>query len=96
MKKRGTPDEKLFAIAKYKTDPSFSPRERVALAYAEAMTLPSVGVDSALFRELQASFSDDEIVELTALIGFQNMSSKFNAALDVPSQGFCLTGDKIE
>ena len=32
---------------------------------------------------------DGAIVELPALIAFQNMSSKFNAALGVPSQGFC-------
>jgi alkylhydroperoxidase family enzyme len=29
------------------------------------------------------------LIELTALIAFQNLSSKFNAALDIPSQGFC-------
>jgi hypothetical protein len=29
------------------------------------------------------------MVELTGLIAFQNMSAKFNAALDVPPQGFC-------
>jgi alkylhydroperoxidase family enzyme len=28
-------------------------------------------------------------VELTALAAFQNMSAKFNAALDLPAQGFC-------
>ena len=35
------------------------------------------------------SFTDDAIVELSALVAFQNMSSKFNAALDVPAEGFC-------
>jgi hypothetical protein len=34
-------------------------------------------------------FDDDGIVELTGLIAFQNMSSKFNSALGVPAQGFC-------
>lgn len=43
-----------------------------------------------LFGRLRAQFSDDETVELTALIGFQNLSSKFNSALGVPAQGFCL------
>jgi hypothetical protein len=38
---------------------------------------------------LRRHFSDDAIIELTALIAYQNMSSKFNAALGVPSQGFC-------
>jgi len=34
-------------------------------------------------------FDEDAIVELTGLIAFQNLSSKFNSALDVPPQGFC-------
>ncbi len=32
---------------------------------------------------------DDAIIELTGLIAFQNLSSKFNAALGVAPQGFC-------
>lgn len=46
-------------------------------------------VDDALFAELRKHYSDDALVELTGLIAFQNMSSKFNAALDLPAQGFC-------
>ena len=46
-------------------------------------------VDGALREHLKATWKDDDIVELTALIAFQNLSSKFNAALDVPAQGFC-------
>ncbi|WP_197531829.1 hypothetical protein [Aromatoleum aromaticum] len=38
---------------------------------------------------LKSHFSDDAIIELTALIAFQNMSSKFNAALAVAPQRFC-------
>jgi alkylhydroperoxidase family enzyme len=40
-------------------------------------------------ERLRSYFDDDGIVELTALIAFQNMSSKFNSALGVPAQGFC-------
>jgi alkylhydroperoxidase family enzyme len=40
-------------------------------------------------RRLKVVFDDDTIVELTGLIAFQNLSSKFNSALDVPAQGFC-------
>jgi len=54
----------------------------VALDDAEAITLSDRAVDDA------------PIVELTALIAFQNMSSKFNAALDVPPQGFCRLPDR--
>jgi len=44
-------------------------------------------VDDDLFRELRQSFSDDEIVELTAVIAWENSSSKFNRALRIESQG---------
>jgi alkylhydroperoxidase family enzyme len=42
-----------------------------------------------MVEALKAWFDQDGIVELTGLIAFQNLSSKFNAALDVPAQGFC-------
>jgi alkylhydroperoxidase family enzyme len=38
---------------------------------------------------MKECYSEDDLVELTGLIAFQNLSSKFNAALDVPAQGFC-------
>jgi hypothetical protein len=44
---------------------------------------------------VKAQFDDDALVELTALIAFQNLSSKFNAALDVPAQGFCRLPDPM-
>jgi alkylhydroperoxidase family enzyme len=46
-------------------------------------------VTDELIARLREFFDDDGIVELTGLIAFQNLSSKFNSALDVPSQGFC-------
>lgn len=88
LDRHSTP-EKLAALPAYATSPLFSGRERVALAYAEAVTDPARSVDEGLFAQLRRHFPDQEIVELTALISFQNMSSKFNAALGVPAQGFC-------
>ena len=67
----------------------FGERERAGLEYAEAITRWDLEVDDALMARLRAHFDEDAIVELTALIAFQNMSSKFNAAFDVPPQGFC-------
>ena len=46
-------------------------------------------VDDDLRLRLKQRWSEDAIVELTGLIAFQNLSSKFNAALAVPAQGFC-------
>jgi len=87
--KRGVPVEKVAALAAWQTSNLFNAQERAALAYAEAVTLPDRGVDHALMSQLKQHFDDGAIVELTALIAFQNMSSKFNSALAVPPQGFC-------
>lgn len=87
--KRGASREKLAALAMWRDSPLFEPRERAALDYAEAVTLSDRQVDAALMARLKAFFDGDALVELTALIAFQNMSSKFNSSLGVPAQGFC-------
>jgi hypothetical protein len=51
------------------------------------MTITGREVDDAAFERLRAEFSDDELVELTATIAWENSSSKFNRALRVPAQG---------
>lgn len=80
---------KLAALEDFERSPLFDARERAALAYAEAMTDSRLRVDDALFARVRRELDEEEIVELTALVAFQNLSSKFNAALGVPAQGFC-------
>ena len=87
--KRGISEQKLAALPQFAESPLFDAREKLALRYAEAMTDRNRRGDPAIVATLQQHFSDDAIIELTALIAYQNMSSKFNAALGVPAQGFC-------
>jgi AhpD family alkylhydroperoxidase len=88
---RGIDEDKLGALDDWQRSNLFSEREREreALQYAELITRSDLEVDDALMARLRQQFDDDAIIELTALIAFQNMSSKFNAALAVPPQGFC-------
>ncbi|MGQ0685483.1 carboxymuconolactone decarboxylase family protein [Bradyrhizobium sp.] len=86
---RGASMEKLSSLSQWREGSLFDDRERAALGYAEAMTRSDIQVGDQEFETLRQYFSDEAIVELTALIAFQNMSSKFNAALDVRPQGFC-------
>ncbi len=90
--KRGVREEKLAALPQFADSALFDEREKAALHYAEAMTYSERRNDAALMARLKQHFSDDAIIELTALIAYQNMSSKFNAALGVPAQGFCERG----
>ena len=50
------------------------------------MTITDREVSDELFSRLRQVFDDDELVELTATIAWENASSKFNRALRVPSQ----------
>jgi AhpD family alkylhydroperoxidase len=89
LAKRGVSMEKIAVLNAWRDSQLFSAEERVALEYAEAMTITERGVDDTLRNRLQQYWNDDAIIELTGLIAFQNLSSKFNAALDIPAQGFC-------
>jgi len=86
---RSVAPEKLAALGAFEESSLYSEAEKAALAYAEAMTDSTRGVDDVLFARLRRQFSEPAILELTALAAFQNLSSKFNSALRVPAQGFC-------
>lgn len=50
------------------------------------MTITGRDVSDELFARLRQFFDDDQIVELTEIVAWENASSKFNRALRVPSQ----------
>jgi alkylhydroperoxidase family enzyme len=77
------------ALERWQESELFDNKERVVLEYVEAVTYTGRQVDDNLTQRLYEYFNEDEIVELTGLIAFQNLSSKFNSALDLPAQGFC-------
>ena len=87
--RRGNSEEKLADLEQFRRSSLFSEREKAALHYAELVTFSDKQVTEEDREQLCNHFTGDEIIELTALIAFQNMSSKFNAALDVQPQGFC-------
>ena len=58
------------------------------MRYVEKMTDSNSEVDDRSFDQLKTFFDEKSLVELTALIAFQHMSTKFNEALRIPSQGF--------
>jgi alkylhydroperoxidase family enzyme len=82
----GISNEKIKALADYANSPLYDETERLVLEYADTMTITGRDVSDELFERLKARFSEDAIVELTAVISWENSSSKFNRALRVPSQ----------
>ncbi len=86
--------EKLGEIINWRESNVFSAAERVALEYAERITITGGEVDEAFFNQLKAYFTDPQIVELTAAIAMENFRSKFNPAMGIEDQGFCILPTK--
>ena len=87
-------EAKLQAAANWRDSVLFSAEEQLALDYAERMTITGQRVDDTLFAGLKAHFSEAQIVELTAAIALENFRSKFNPALGIEAQGFCLLPER--
>jgi alkylhydroperoxidase family enzyme len=83
-------EKKLAEVATWRDSALFSEPERLALDYAERMTITGERVDDAFFARLTQHYSEAQIVELTAAIAFENFRSKFNPPLGIEAQGFCL------
>lgn len=81
--------DKVQAVSQWQESTLFSAEERAALAYAEATTATPPQVSEAVKTDLKQYYCDETITEMTALIAFQNLSARFNAALDIPAQGLC-------
>ncbi len=89
LAKRAGSDAKVSALAQWRESDLFDDRERAVLEYTEAMTITNHRVSAEMVSDLRRFYDENALVELSALIAFQNLSSKFNSALDVPAQGFC-------
>src|SRR5215831_9089670 len=77
------------ALGDYRKSRLFSVRERLALELAERMTYTHKRVTDRFFQRLKRYFSDEELVELAAVIALENFRSKFNPVFAVEAHGFC-------
>ena len=90
MRKGDAGEAKLAEVAAWRDSRLFSEPERLALDYAERITITGQRVDDAFFTRLKQHYGEAQIVELTAAIAVENFRSKFNPPLGIEAQGFCL------
>ncbi len=86
----GASEDKIRQLPAWRESALFSPMERDALEYAERITITGEKVTDELFARLRSHFSEAQIVELTAAVALENFRSKFNPALGIEAQGFCV------
>jgi alkylhydroperoxidase family enzyme len=83
----GLSDDVLLALPRYGQSDLFTDREKLALDYTVAVMRTPVEVTDELFAHLKEHFSDEQLVEITALLTLVNID-RFNAAFGIGSAGF--------
>jgi alkylhydroperoxidase family enzyme len=94
----GLSDEELLALPRYRQSELFTEREKLALDYTVGVMRTPVEVTDELFARMKENFSDEQLVEITALLTVVNLD-RFNAAFEIGSAGFsegmvCVTPDR--
>ncbi len=97
-RKSGFRDEELLALARYRQSDLFTAREQLALDYTVAVMRTPVEVTDELFARMREHFSDEQLVEITALLTAVNLD-RFNAAFGIGAAGFsegmvCVSPDR--
>jgi AhpD family alkylhydroperoxidase len=69
----GVSADKLNLVVVWREAPLFSPRERAALAWTEALTLLTQGVSDEVYAQARAEFSEKELAYLTSAIASINV-----------------------
>ena len=73
-RRHGETEQRLYVLSGWRESPLYTPAERAALAWTEALTLVSdTHAPDADYEPLSQHFSDREITDLTILIGMINL-----------------------
>lgn len=74
--------ERLMLLPMHEVSNHFNERERAALAYTEIVTRVSEqGVPDAVFARLRASYTEQEIVDLTIAVAMINLWNRIAIAM---------------
>ena len=73
-------------LAHYDTSDAFTAEEKLALAYADAMTAQPMTVDDDLVERVRAALGDDGLVELTYFVALENFRARTNHALGITAR----------
>jgi AhpD family alkylhydroperoxidase len=88
----GVRAEQVQSIHEHEKSDAFSDTERLVLDYAVAISSTPLEVPDAMFERLQAAFSPEQLVELTATVAWENYRSRFNHAAGIKAHGFAENG----
>jgi AhpD family alkylhydroperoxidase len=85
LRAAGETEQRLYLIAAWREAPVYTPQERAALAWAEAVTvLKDSHVPDSVYEEVSAQFTENEVIDLTLAIATINTYNRINIAFGAP------------
>lgn len=87
-RRQGESEQRLYVLSGWRESPLYTPAERVALAWTDALThMAEAEALDADYTALKVHFSDKEIVDLTLLIGHINLLNRIAIGLGYVHNG---------
>jgi len=81
-RRNGETEQRLYVLPAWRETQFFTPRERAALAWTEALTLiAETNAPDDVYEEVQRQFNEKEIVDLTTLVGMINLWNRLAISL---------------
>ena len=81
-------EAQILDLARYRESDAFSDLEKAVLDYAVALSRTPADASDELVKRLRQDLTDEQLVELTANIAWENFRARFNRGFDVAAQGF--------
>jgi AhpD family alkylhydroperoxidase len=81
-RRNGETEQRLYLLDAWRESPLYSPRERAALAWTEALTLiAATRAPDEVYGEVRRQFDDKAIADLTTLVGMINLWNRLAIGL---------------
>jgi 4-carboxymuconolactone decarboxylase len=84
----GLTEDELKDLIRWEESDRFDELDRLVLAYADAISRTPVDVPDELFDGLSAHFDEQQLVELTGAIAWENWRARFNWAFGLGKEGY--------
>ena len=82
LRKAGETEQRIYLLDAWHESPLYSPRERAALAWTDALTrISETHAPDDAYEEVRRHFDEKETVDLTTLIGMINLWNRLAISL---------------
>lgn len=90
LRARGEAEQRLYVVSAWREAPNlYTPRERAALTWAEAVTrLVNQQVPDEAYEQARAEFSEEELAQLTLAVISINGWNRINIAFQTPAGNY--------